>query len=90
VTGSSLETIRHMVASGLGISVVPKSSIDHRASDSEALVARPFVAPAPSRRVALIWRARYPRMAAVRAVRDAILASKLSGVDKLRDDMPSP
>ena len=90
LTGSSLETIRHMVASGLGISVVPKSSIEHRATDSEALIARPFVAPAPSRRVALIWRKTYPRMTAVRAVRDAILASKLSGVEKLREDMPSP
>jgi len=71
-TGSSLETIRHMVASGLGISVVPKSSIGNRATDSEALVARPFLAPAPSRRVALIWRKTYPRLAAVRALRDAM------------------
>jgi LysR family hydrogen peroxide-inducible transcriptional activator len=87
VTGSSLETIRHMVASGLGISVVPKSSIERGATDSEALVARPFVAPAPSRQVALIWRKSYPRLAAVRALRDAILASKLPGVEKLREDV---
>ena len=88
VTGSSLETIRHMVASGLGISVVPKTSIEKRATDSEALVARPFTAPAPSRRVALIWRRTYPRMVAVRAVRDAIMGSSLSGVERLRDATP--
>ncbi len=88
VTGSSLETIRHMVASGLGISVVPRSSVENRATESEALTARPFVAPAPSRRVALVWRKTYPRMAAVRLVRDAILASSLAGVERLPDNAP--
>ena len=89
MTGSSLETIRHMVASGLGISVVPKSSMDNRGKDTDA-IARPFTPPAPSRRVALIWRKTYPRMAAVRAVRDAILGSGLSGVEKLRNEDPLP
>jgi LysR family transcriptional regulator, hydrogen peroxide-inducible genes activator len=88
LTGSSLETIRHMVASGLGISVVPKSSIENRSADAEALVARPFASPVPSRRVALIWRKTYPRLAAVRAVRDAVLGSRLSGVERLRDGAP--
>jgi LysR family hydrogen peroxide-inducible transcriptional activator len=86
MTGSSLETIRHMVASGLGITVVPKSSVENRGREEEALVARPFVAPAPSRRVALIWRKTYPRMAAVRAVRAAILQSNLGGVERLREE----
>jgi LysR family hydrogen peroxide-inducible transcriptional activator len=90
VTGSSLETIRHMVASGLGITVVPQSAVDNRGTDSEALVARPFVAPAPSRRVALLWRKTYPRMAAVNAVRDAILASGLAGVQMLPGEPPLP
>jgi len=88
ITGSSLETIRHMVASGLGISVVPKSSIGKGATDSEALVSRPFAPPAPSRQVALIWRKTYPRMAAVKALRDSILQSSLAGVERLRDAEP--
>jgi LysR family hydrogen peroxide-inducible transcriptional activator len=89
MTGSSLETIRHMVASGLGISVVPKSSVETRATEFEALVARPFAAPSPSRQVALIWRKTFPRMAAIRAVRDAILGSKLAGVERLREAEPA-
>lgn len=79
-TGSSLETIRHMVASGLGITVVPRSSVENRAAEASPLIAVALTAPAPSRRIALIWRKSFPRMQAVRALRDAILGGGLRGV----------
>jgi LysR family hydrogen peroxide-inducible transcriptional activator len=88
-TGSSLETIRHMVASGLGVTVLPRSSIAHPAQDSALVVARPFAPKAPSRRIALIWRRTFPRLKAIHALRDAILASPMQGVEFLRDEVPS-
>src|SRR5699024_8854324 len=50
--GSSLETIRHMVASGLGITVLPNSSVLDT-NENLPLVTRPFSGKPPSRRIAL-------------------------------------
>lgn len=71
--GSSLTTIRHMVMGGIGITVLPATSIS--AADEQSLVIRPFTEPAPTRRVILAWRRNFPRAAAVEAVRQAILNS---------------
>jgi LysR family hydrogen peroxide-inducible transcriptional activator len=74
--GSSLETIRHMVASGAGITVLPCSSVATTAGPERRLLAtRPFASPAPSRRVALAWRKSFPRPQAIEALRQAVLAS---------------
>lgn len=83
-TGSSLETIRHMVVSGLGITVLPRSSVENRPDDG-LLVSRPFVAPAPERRIALVWRKTFPRRKAITVLRDAMLASEIKGVSFLPD-----
>ncbi|MEW6166094.1 MAG: LysR substrate-binding domain-containing protein [Pseudomonadota bacterium] len=83
-TGSSLETIRHMVVSGLGITVLPRSSIDNRPDDT-LLLARPFAPPAPQRRIALVWRKTFPRRKTIVALREAILASGIKGVRMLPD-----
>jgi LysR family hydrogen peroxide-inducible transcriptional activator len=82
--GSSLETIRHMVVSGLGITVLPSSSVENRPDDS-LLIAKPFVPPAPHRRIALVWRKTFPRRKAVSVLREAILASGMKGVSYLPD-----
>lgn len=84
-TGSSLETIRYMVASGLGITVLPRSSVESRPEESGLLVARPFAPKAPSRRIALVWRKTFPRRKAITTLREAILASPLGGVGFLPD-----
>lgn len=83
-TGSSLETIRHMVASGLGITVLPRSSVENRPIDPDPLAWAPFAQPAPSRRIALAWRRTFPRKAAVRALRTGILECGLHGVTLLK------
>lgn len=70
--GSSLETLRHMVASGLGITILPVSAAGISRYSEEVLVTRPFNDPAPSRTVALAWRASFPRFKAVEALRTAI------------------
>ena len=61
--GSSLETLKHMVATGLGITVLPESAINNL--DTNMLVSKPFAGQAPSRTVALAWRASFPRGQAI-------------------------
>jgi LysR family hydrogen peroxide-inducible transcriptional activator len=87
--GSSLETIRHMVASGAGITVLPATAAEGRAVESRLTTVRPFARPMPSRRVALVWRRSFPRPRAVEAVRQAILACRLPGVTMLPNATPS-
>lgn len=70
--GSSLETLRHMVASGLGITILPLSAAESPLYSANTLVTRPFISPAPSRTVALAWRASFPRHKAIDALRTAI------------------
>ena len=83
--GSSLETIRHMVASGIGITVLPQASVPTTNTSQDMLNYIPFEAPVPSRRVVIAWRKSYTRHAAVEAVRQAILACNLQGVQMLPD-----
>jgi LysR family hydrogen peroxide-inducible transcriptional activator len=77
--GSSLETIRYMVASGIGPTVMPASAVAHIAENDPLLCVKPFDHPQPIRQVALAWRASFPRFAAIDALRSAILDSDLSG-----------
>lgn len=82
LAGSSLETIRHMVVSGLGITVLPRSATKDNTGNGH-LITRPFAEPVPARRIALAWRRSFPRPRAVEALRDAILSSPMSGVAML-------
>lgn len=81
--GSSLETIRHMVASGAGITVLPCSAISDGTNENKLLAIRPFSDPIPSRRVALAWRKRFPRPEAISAVRQAVMDTNLHCVSRL-------
>ena len=85
--GSSLETIRHMVASGVGVTVLPRTACAQPRED-ELLRYIPFVAPPPHRRVSLVWRKSFTRVPAMEAVRRAILAAGLPGVTPLPDERP--
>lgn len=62
--GNSLETIRNMVASNLGITVLPAMATAKR-YQNPLLRVIPFSAPAPSRRIALAWRKSFVRTAAI-------------------------
>ncbi len=87
-TGSSLETIRHMVASGLGITVVPRSSVANRTDQPTLLVARPLAKPEPQRRIVLAWRRTFPRAKAITVLRAAILESGMKGVQFISQAQP--
>jgi len=80
--GSSLETIKHMVASGMGVTVVPQLSVPAEPHPHVAYV--PFADPVPTRRVVLAWRRSFPRYEAIAALRNAVHACTLPGVERLR------
>ena len=68
---SSLETLRHMVAIGLGLSILPASAINSSLYSQQTITARPLQTN-PSRNILLAWRASFPRHKAIDAVRRAI------------------
>jgi LysR family hydrogen peroxide-inducible transcriptional activator len=77
--GTSFETIRNMVASGLGITVLPASanSVRYR---SPLLKIIPFSKPVPSRRIALAWRKSFARNQAIDVLAKAITQTRITGV----------
>jgi LysR family hydrogen peroxide-inducible transcriptional activator len=90
--GSSLETIKHMVAAGMGITVVPRLSVPkdalvtkpRRRKDDPAFVRYiPFADEPPTRRVVLAWRRSFTRYEAIAALRNAVYACELPGVKRL-------
>ncbi len=74
VEGSSLETLKHMVASQLGISVLPLSAAQIGPYGDSLLCTRPFAGTPPSREIALAWRASFPRHQAIDIISRAIKA----------------
>ncbi len=83
--GSSLETIKYMVAAGMGITVVPQMSVpaDHAAQPSPHVRYIPFSGSPPTRRVVLAWRRTFTRYEAIAALRNAVYACPLEGVARL-------
>ncbi|HSU20861.1 MAG TPA: LysR substrate-binding domain-containing protein [Variovorax sp.] len=95
--GSSLETIKHMVASGMGVTLVPRLSVPPEAmtsasggrGDAEPAMVRYLPVddgkdrPPPTRRVVLAWRRSFTRYEAIAALRNAIYACELPGVMRL-------
>ncbi|WNO05021.1 LysR substrate-binding domain-containing protein [Rhodoferax mekongensis] len=96
--GSSLETIKHMVAAGMGITLVPRLSVPKEALESKKRgVETSFVKylpvldtrsdgsslPPPTRRVVLAWRRSFTRYEAIAALRNAIYSCELPGVSRL-------
>ena len=77
--GNSLETIRNMVASGLGITVLPASA-DSPRYRSPLLKMVPFRSPAPTRRIALAWRRSFARPEALEAVADSVRTLNIPGI----------
>jgi LysR family hydrogen peroxide-inducible transcriptional activator len=75
---NSLETARNMVASGLGITVLPRDALTPK-YHSRLIVPVPFAKPAPSRRVALAARKSFPRPEAIEALRAAVADCRAKG-----------
>lgn len=78
VEGSSLETLKYMVASGLGITILPASAAQLGQHPSDSLTTRPFASPNSKRTVALAWRASFPRHKAIDALSQAIRQTQIA------------
>ena len=85
--GSSLETIRHMVASGLGVTILPLSAATSMTYDEDILAVRPFSAPVPFRTVALAWRVTFPRPKAIDVL--SLAASQCRVMEKAGQQKPA-
>lgn len=70
----SFETLRHMVASGLGVTILPLAAAQMPLYAANVLSIRPLVDPAPCRQLVLAWRASFPRHKAIDVLRRAIQA----------------
>ena len=94
--GSSLETIKHMVSAGMGVTLVPRLAVPREAlavaarrrkSDQPHIRYLPIQeadgSPPPTRRVVLAWRRSFTRYEAIAALRNAIYACELPGVTRL-------
>lgn len=82
--GSSLETIRYMVASGAGLAVMPSTAADPLIEREPMVKVLPFAGKQPTRTVGLVWRVTFPRPKAIDAVRAAVLSCQLPGATAVR------
>ena len=80
---SSLETIRYMVASGMGVTILPCSAAGADRFSERLVNIKRFKDIEPSRRVALAWRKSFPRPEAISAIRKALKACHLSCISLL-------
>jgi len=69
--GNSLETIRNMVMSGMGVSVLPATALTPKYANP-LVRAIDFAPPAPTRRIVIATREGFPRAAAIRAIANAV------------------
>lgn len=85
VGGSSLQTIFHMVAQGLGVTVLPASAVPYLSGLSNSIRILPFKTPAPSRRAVLVWRKTFPRTAAINTLLSTLQSLHLYGCSPLNE-----
>ncbi|MFO0705883.1 MAG: hydrogen peroxide-inducible genes activator [Nitrospira sp.] len=89
VQGNSLETIRQMVASGLGITVLPCSALSPK-HHHKRLATIPFADPVPERQIGLAWRRGFTRPRVIDVICDAVQSLKIPGLKRVADTRPEP
>ncbi len=80
--GSSLETMRQMAASGVGITVLPCTSAGKGMDVNGLLTIKPFSNPVPGREIVLVSRNSFPRKDAVKTICQAVQETPLNCVIK--------
>jgi LysR family transcriptional regulator, hydrogen peroxide-inducible genes activator len=71
---TSLETLRQMVAAGLGVTLLPELATRGPFAAAKSVVVRPFGKPAPYRTLGAAWRRSTTRSAAIAAINETIAA----------------
>jgi LysR family hydrogen peroxide-inducible transcriptional activator len=69
---TSLETLRQMVAAGLGLTLLPRLAAEGPFASARGLVVRPFAPPSPNRVIGAAWRRSSSRGKAIAAVCDLV------------------
>lgn len=84
--GNSLETIRQMVASGLGITVLPASALILK-YESNRLIAIEIARPVPGRRIGFAWRRGFTRPRVIDVIREAVHALNIPGLTMVANEL---
>ncbi|WP_140984682.1 LysR substrate-binding domain-containing protein [Asticcacaulis tiandongensis] len=74
-SGTTLDTLRQMVAIGMGLALLPALYVRSDVLRESVIVARPLVSKAPVRELTMVWRKSSPRQAVYRRIADSIAAS---------------
>lgn len=74
---SSIETIRQMVAAGVGITILPGLSTETESGLNNLLEYRPFSNPVPHREVIIAYRKSFPRKKAIELIKSSIASFNL-------------
>ncbi len=72
VTATSLTTLVHMVAGGLGISLLPKLAADAGVATGTGVALKAFSEPLIGRQIGIAWRAGSPRAEEARMIGDIV------------------
>lgn len=83
---SSLETLRQMVAAGIGLTLLPElaSRLDRETAYRQLIEIRPFAPPVPSRTIGLVWRRQFARQAAIQELAEVIRNHLPPGLNKTK------
>ncbi len=94
VTGSpcdseapTLESVRHMVAGGVGVSILPRSSLGSSSYDEDLVRFKRFSDPAPSRVIGLVWRSSFSRVEAIDHLVESLMSCGIPGVNYIYDEI---
>jgi LysR family hydrogen peroxide-inducible transcriptional activator len=74
---TSLETLRQMVASGVGITLLPELAGRGAYGNARGVTIKPFVKPVPTRTIGAVWRKSSARREAIMALARQIEANAL-------------
>jgi LysR family hydrogen peroxide-inducible transcriptional activator len=82
---TSLETLRQMVAAGVGCTLLPSlAALPEAELPIRSMIeTRPFADPVPSRAIGLVWRRSFPRVTTVHNVRKLILSHLPQGTIRM-------
>ena len=80
---TSLETLRLMVAAGVGITLMPRLSVVHPVVSNPGIALRDFAEPAPHRDIAMVWRRSSVRRDLLQGISRSIRAALPDAVSPL-------
>ncbi|HNI07002.1 MAG TPA: LysR substrate-binding domain-containing protein, partial [Thiobacillaceae bacterium] len=84
IRATSLETLRQMVAMGLGVTLIPALAGGEESGKGKAVVLKPLAKPGAARAIGLVWRRRSPLVATLATLAETLAASLPPGTRAAR------